>query len=114
MAVWMEGGCVVSAGSNRSRAASTASRFSSKKGGSFIVGGKPPGQAACESSRFSLPLRIKRFRRQLAIGFLEKDFHASFGLFELFVALARECDAFFKEFHAVVQRYLRPFQPPHH
>src|SRR5436190_14561559 len=113
MAVWIEGGCVVSAGSNRSRAASTAIRFSSKKGGSFIVGRKPAGQGAHQSSRFRLPLWIKRFRCQFAIRLFQKDFHAAFRLFKLLLTFPRQRDPFFKKFHGLVQRELRAFQSPH-
>src|SRR5215468_10864555 len=81
MAVWMEVGSAVSAGSSWSRAASTARRSSSKKGESFIVGWNPSGQPQSQTSQFGLPLGIKRFCDELAIRFLEQDFHAALGFF---------------------------------
>src|SRR5437867_3154410 len=110
MAVWMEGGCVVSAGSSRSRAASTAIRFSSKKGGSFIARKGPPGAGKLEESRFRLPLWIKRFRDKFAVRLFEQDLHAAFRLFKLLLTFPRQRDPFFKKFHGVVQRELRAFQ----
>src|SRR5215472_278900 len=104
MAVWMELGSAVSAGSSRSRAASTARRSSSKKGESFIGGWNPCDQRQSKTSQFALPLRIKRFCDELAIRFFEQDFHAAFGFFQLLLAFSRQRHAFFKKLHRVVQR----------
>src|SRR5690242_5224463 len=110
----MEEGCTVAAGRRRSRAASTATRSSSKNGGSFIAAGskRTPGKQG--ASRFALSLRIEWFRSQLAIGLFQKDFDAAFGFFKLLLALAREGDAFFEELHGVIQRKLRAFEAANH
>src|SRR5216684_7967375 len=106
----MEVGCVVPAGSSRSRAASTARRSSSKNGGSFIAEGNLPGTRCRSASRFGLPLGIEWLGGKLAIGFLQEDFHSTLGLFQLFLTLAGECDALFEQLHGIVQRELRAFQ----
>src|SRR5215472_17305667 len=107
MAVWMELGSAVSAGSSWSRAASTARRSSSKKGESFIVGWNPSGQPQSQTSQFGLPLGIKRFCDELSIRFLEQDFHAALGFFQLLLAFSRQAHAFLKKLHRIVQRKLR-------
>jgi hypothetical protein len=53
---------------------------------------------------------FEEFGNQLAIGFLEKYFDATFGFFELLLTFAREADAFFKKLHGVVKGELRAFQ----
>src|SRR5438046_10249189 len=99
----MEEGGAVSAGRRRSRAASTASRSSSKNGGSFIAAGNR-GPAGCRgASRFGLPLRVERLCGKLAIGSLQEDFHSPLGLFQLLLAFASERDALL----ARLQRALR-------
>src|SRR2546421_7464267 len=105
----MDEGCAVAAGRSFSRAASTARRFSSKNEGSFIARGNWRATSGQSASRFGLPLGIERLGRKLAIGFLQKDFHAPLGLFELLLALPRKRDAFFEKLHRVVQRKLRAF-----
>src|SRR5438132_497194 len=100
----MEEGWVVAAGRTFSRAASTTARFSSKNAGSFIFRGNWRAADGRRASRFGLPLGIERLGGKLAIGFLEEDFHAPLGLFELLLALPRERDALFEQFHGVVQR----------
>src|SRR6266403_908322 len=107
----MEAGCAVAAGSNRSRAASTITRPSSKNGGSFIAAGNGPAAACRGASRFRLPLGIEGLSGQLAIGFLQENFHATLGLFQLLLAFARECHSFFEQLHGVVQGKLRAFKP---
>src|SRR5712692_4114111 len=109
----MEAGCAVAAGSRRSRAASTARRPSSKNGGSFIVEGNWIAKSCRCTSRFGLPLGIERLSGKLAIGFLQENFYSPLCLFQLLLALARESDALFEQFHRVVQRELRAFQPAH-
>src|SRR6267154_1912484 len=106
----MEEGCAVEAGRSRSRAASTVTRFSSKNGGSFIARGNSRVAGGGSASRFGLPLGIERLGGKLAIGFLEEDFHAPLRLFELLLALPRQRDALFKQFHRVIQGKLRAFQ----
>src|SRR6267142_5376596 len=113
MAVCMEFGWAASAGNSRSRAASTARRSSSKKGGRFIVAGNWRALGCREASRFALPLWVERLGSQLTIGLLEEDFHAPFRFFQLLLALAGEGDALFKEFHSVVERELRAFETAH-
>src|SRR5205814_10718314 len=105
----MDEGCAVAAGRSFSRAASTARRFSSKNGGSFIARGNWRAASGQSASRLGLLLGIERLGRKLAIGFLQKDFHASLRLFELLLALARKRDAFFEKLHSVLQRKLRAF-----
>src|SRR6266478_7721727 len=106
----MEEGGAVSAGRSRSRAASTVRRFSSKNGGSFIAAGNWRAAGCRGASRFGLPLGIEWLGGKLAIGFLQEDFHSPLGLFQLFLALAGECDALFEQLHGIVQRELRAFQ----
>src|SRR6266446_5403454 len=106
----MEAGCAVAAGSSRSSAASTARRSSSKKEESFIAAGNRRAAGCRGESRFGLPLGIERLSGQLAIGFFQKNFHSSLRLFQLLLALAREGDALFEQFHRVVQRELGALQ----
>src|SRR6266851_8623743 len=110
MAVWMEVGCAVANGRSRSRAASTVRRSSSKNGGSFIAKRNWRAAGGGSWSRFALPLGIEGLGRKLAIRFLQEDFHSTFRLLQLLLALAGECDALFEQFHRVVQRELRAFQ----
>src|SRR6267154_157093 len=98
----MEAGCAVAAGSNRSRAASTITRPSSKKGGGFIAAGNGRAAGCGGASLFRLPLGIEGLSGQLAIGFLQENFPATLGLFQLPLALARECHSFFEQLHRVV------------
>src|SRR5260221_4670611 len=114
MAVWMEEGCADSAGNSFSSCASTASRSSSKKGGSFIGLREVPVCAIGSRSRFVLAFGFKRFGGHLSIGLLKQNFHAPFGFFQLFLAFARKPDALFKQFHRFIQRELRAFQAAHH
>src|SRR6266566_3811219 len=106
----MEEGCAVAAGSSRSRAASTIRRFSSKNGGSFIAEENWLAAGSRSASRFGLPFGIERLVGKLAIGFLQEDFHAALGFFQLLLALAGERDALFEQLHRLVQRELRAFQ----
>src|SRR5229473_2321443 len=106
----MEAGCAVAAGSNRSRAASTVTRPSSKNGGSFIAAGNGRAARYRAVSRFRLPLGIEGLSSQLAIGFLQENLYSPLGLFQLLLAFARECHAFFEQLHGVVQRKLWTFQ----
>src|SRR5713226_3242798 len=98
----MEEGRAVSAGRSRSRAASTVKRSSSKNAGRFIAEGNRLAAKCQSSSRFGLPLGVKRLGGKFTIGFLEKDFHSAFSLFQLLLALAGECDALFEQLHRVV------------
>jgi hypothetical protein len=63
-----------------------------------------------QPSRLALALGIERLGGQLSIRFFEEDFDAAFGFFELLLAFARKGDAFFKEFHSVVEGELRAFE----
>ena len=58
-------------------------------------------------------MRLKRLRDDLAVGFLQENFHASFGLFELLLALVRKLHAFFEELHGVVERKIGAFEALH-
>src|SRR5258706_11611907 len=98
----MEAGCAVAAGSNRSRAASTVTRPSSKNGGSFIAAGNGRAAGCRGASRFRLPLGIERLSGQLAIRFLPENFHATPGLFQLLLAFAREGHPLFQQLPGVV------------
>src|SRR2546429_9046770 len=98
----MEAGCAVASGISRSKAASTITRPSSKNGGSFIAAGNGRAAGCCGASRFRLALGIEGLGGQLTIGLLQEDFHAPFRLFQLLLALARECHAFFEQLHRVV------------
>src|ERR1700675_2260513 len=100
----MEGGCASSPGIRRSRAASTAARSSSKNAGRIIR------WRVCPAARFGrvrlglfLGLGIERLRDQYAAGLLEQKFHFAFGLFQMFLAIAGEFDAFLEQFHGFVQ-----------
>src|SRR6266478_37579 len=106
----MEAGCAVAAGSSRSSAASTARRSSSKKEESFIAAGNRCAAGCRGASRLGLPLGIEWFGGELPVGFLQENFHSPLGLFQLLLALARERDTLFEQFHRVVQRELRALQ----
>src|ERR1043166_7197243 len=129
MASWIEGGGVSEAGRRRWRAASTWWRSSSKKAGRVIEGESRSGEvlawprkgAALQrpyeekdrldaSRRFWLRFGIEGFGDDFAVGLAEENFDLAFGFFELLLALAGECDAFFKEFHGIVERKLRAFE----
>src|SRR5882672_1071177 len=110
MALWMDDGRADSAGSSRSRAASTERRSSSKKAGSFIAAENSRTGDSAAASRFTLTFGIKRFDGELAVGFLEEDFYAAFRLFQLFLAFSRESHAFLEKFHGVIQGKLRTLQ----
>src|SRR6202171_262543 len=113
MAVWMDTGSVVSAGSKRSSAASTASRFCSKKSGRFIARAlKKAGGYAI--SRFVLGFGFERLGRELSVGLLQQNFNTPFGFFQLFLALARKSHALFKELHGVVERELWALEAANH
>src|SRR5216684_6912458 len=106
----MDDGGADSVGSSRSRAASTERRSSSKKAGSFIAAENSRTRDSAAASRFTLTFGIKRFSGKLAVGFLEKDFHAAFRLFQLFLAFARQGNAFLEKLHGLVQGKLRSLQ----
>src|SRR5467141_2908144 len=106
----MEDGGADSAGSSRSRTASTERRSSSKKVGSFIAAENSRMRDSAAASRFTLTFGIKRFSGKLAVSFLEKDFHAAFRLFQLFLAFPRERHTFLEKLHGVIQGKLRAFQ----
>src|SRR6267378_4053077 len=106
----MDDGGADSAGSSRSRAASTERRSSSKKAGSFIAAENSRTGDSAAASRFTLTFRIKRFGGKLAVGFLEKNFHAAFRLFQLFLAFAGKRHTFLEKLHGVIQGKLRALQ----
>src|SRR5260370_34175718 len=106
----MEEGCAVSAGSSRSRAASTARRSSSKNGGSFIAAGNWRAAGCRGASRFGLRLGIERLGGKRAIGFLQRDFPSPPRFFQLVLTLTRERHAFFAQLYRVGPRELRALQ----
>src|SRR4029077_8969901 len=110
----MEEGCAVANGRRRSRGASRVRRSSSKNGGSFIAKGNWRAAGGGSSSRVTLPLGIEGLSRQLAIRFLQEDFHASFRLLQLLLALAGKRDALFEQLHRVVQGELWTLQAADH
>ena len=63
-----------------------------------------------QSSRLGLLFGIEGLGGEFAVGFLQQNFDAAFGVFELLLAFAGERDTFFEEFHGVVERELRAFQ----
>src|SRR5712664_3298367 len=106
----MDDGGADSEGSSRSMAASTERRSSSKKAGSFIAAENWRIGDSAPASRFTLTFGIKRFSAKLAVSFFEKDFHAAFRLFQLFLAFARERHTFLEKLHGVIQGKLRALQ----
>jgi len=62
------------------------------------------------SRGFGLAFGIEGFGDDFAVGFAEKDFNFAFGFLELLLAFAGKSDAFFEEFHGVVERELRTFE----
>ena len=66
-----------------------------------------------QPSRFALAFGIEGFSSELSVRFLEEDFYAAFGFFELLLAFAGKGDAFFEQFHSLVERELRAFEAPH-
>src|SRR5882724_2787747 len=106
----MDDGGADSAGSCRSRAASTESRSCSKKAGSFIAAENSRTGDSAAASRFTFTFGIKRFGSKLAVGFLEQNFHSAFRFFQLFLAFARESHAFLEKFHGVIEGELRALQ----
>ena len=61
-------------------------------------------------SRFALAFGIERLGGELAIGFFQQDFDATFGLFKLLLAFAGKGHAFFEKLHGIVERELRAFE----
>src|SRR6266436_2366701 len=114
MAWWMEAGRRDSCGRRRSRAASTARRSSSKKAGSFIAAEVGWGMSVGARSSFVLFFWLEGFGGQFSVGFLQQDFDAAFGFFELLLALAGKRDAFLEQFHGFIQRKLRAFEAANH
>jgi len=43
-------------------------------------------------------------------GLLEQNFHFTFGLFQVFLAITRKLDAFLEQFHGFIQREVRTLQ----
>ena len=78
---------MLSGGSRRCKAASTATRSCSKKAFSVICWMEDMRDAPHES-RLILFFRLEGFGNELAIGFLQQDFDFAFGLFELLLAFA--------------------------
>src|ERR1700730_1101955 len=113
MAVWMDGGSVDSEGRNRSSAASTATRSSSKHLWRFIAAGAAEGRTMRHRSRFVLGFRFERFGCEFAVRFLQQDFYTALGLFQLLLAFARKLHPFFQQFHGLIQRELRAFEAAH-
>src|SRR5260370_8367379 len=109
MAVWIEEGCAVAAGRRRSRAASTATRSSSKNGGSFIATGNRRAARCVCASRFGLPLGIEWLGGHLAIGFLEEDFLSAFCFLHLFLSLSGMSTTFLVPLHDSDHIYISPF-----
>src|SRR6202795_1275630 len=89
MAVWIEIGSVVCAGSKRSSAASTARRSCSKKSGRFIARALERA-GGCWTSRFVLGFGFEWLGRQFSVGLLQKNLNAAFGFFQLFLTLTRK------------------------
>src|ERR1700722_3888329 len=111
MARWIEEGCASSAGISRSSAASTAARSSSKNAGRFIGWKVAPGaRQRCGRLGIFLGFGIEGFRRHLAAGFLEQNFHFALGLFQIFLAITRELHAFLEQLHGFVERKIRAFE----
>jgi hypothetical protein len=54
-------------------------------------------------SRFALAFGIERLGGELAIGFFQQDFDATFGLFKLLLAFAGKGHAFFEKLHGIVE-----------
>src|ERR1700676_3295819 len=114
MARWMEGGGASSPGINRSSAASTAARSSSKNAGRFIGWrARPDAPAAGARLVLFLGVGIERLRGQLAAGLLQQNFYFALGLFQVFLAIAGELHAFLEKFHGLVKRKVRALQLSH-
>src|SRR6202021_3503060 len=108
------GGCTDSAGNSFSKCASTASRSSSKKVGSFIGLGENPVWAIGSRSRIALVFGLKRFGGHLAVRLLQQNFHAPLSLLKLLLAFSGQANAFLKQFNRLIQRELRAFEAPDH
>src|SRR5258708_4896236 len=118
IASWMEVGGVPETGSIRCNAASTSSRSSSKKEGSFIAKGafRPAIQSLWrhQASRFILAFWLKLFRHQFAVRFFQQNLNFAFRLFQLLLAFPRKRHSLFKQLHRFIQRKLRALQFAHH
>src|SRR5262249_8753437 len=106
----MESGGDAAEGRKRSRAASTSCRSWSKKSGRVI--GELCGDAGIgpRSRGFGLAFGFEGLGGDSAVGFLEKNLDLAFGFFELLLALGGKGNAFFEEFHGVVERKLRTLE----
>src|ERR1700678_1483518 len=119
MAVWMETGSVVSRGRIFSSAASTSTRSRSKNSGAAMVSDLPGVEDVrredCGRWRSGLVvIRLKGFRDNFPIRFLQQDFDPTFRFFELLLAFARKLDAFFEELHGFVEREVGAFEALDH
>src|SRR5215510_6299740 len=110
MASWIEGGGVAAEGRKCSRAASTSCRFCSKKSGRLMGEFSKYAGIGPESRGFGLAFRLEGFGDDSTVGFPEENFDFAFGFFELLLAFGGKGDAFFEQFHRVVEGKLRAFQ----
>src|SRR6266853_4780342 len=62
---------------------------------------------------FFLGFGIEWLRGQLAASLLKQNFHFALGLFQVFLAIARELHAFLEQFHGLVERKVRALQLLH-
>src|SRR5260370_33222515 len=114
MARWIERGSASWPGISRSRAASTAVRSSSKNAGRFIRWRVwPAARSGGVRLGLFLGFGIEWLRGQLASGLLKQNFHFALGLFQVFLAIARELHALLEQFHGLVERKVRALQLPH-
>lgn len=58
-------------------------------------------------------IRFKCLSDDLAVGFLQQNFDAAFGFFELLLTFAGKLDAFFEEFHGLVEGQVGAFEALH-
>jgi len=62
---------------------------------------------------FFLGFGIEWLRGQLAASLLKQNFHFALGLFQMFLAIARELHPFLEQFHGLVERKVRALQLLH-
>ena len=56
---------------------------------------------------------IERLGHHFAVSFLQQNLYAAFGFFQLLLTLTRKSDAFFKEFHGLVEGKIGAFHAFH-
>jgi hypothetical protein len=84
-----------------------------KKVGKYHRDERVPVGGVAGALRVALSFGLEGFGGELAIGFLQQNFHAGLGFFQLLLTFAGKAHAFLKQLHGLVERKLRAFELAH-